>query len=228
MSLNRLMRQLRTHSSGAMLGGQTEWWKPVWEDWRETDPDMEQQVNQTRDRVSQLFSHCAGARPRPRTVAVMCQRVEYGPLTYAPLLWPCRALGSRTHIDAVPCGEIPPVIGGLARWYGEYTGVTEGPVDTKAVDQLVHIIGRHVRYRLQMSDYRGAVDSKFEVDIYVPPVFLRPSVADYFYENMERSLGDVVRGPGQSTPVIKGDSWRLKPLVEAPPCEACGWCADDL
>jgi hypothetical protein len=158
----------------------------------------------------------------------MCQRVEYGPLTYAPLLWPRRALGSRTHIDAVPCGEIPPVIGGLARWYGEYTGVTEGSETTKAVDQLVHIIGRHVRYRLQMSDYRGAVDNKFEVDIYVPPVFLRPSVANHFYENLERSLGDVVGGPGQSTPVIKGGSWRLRPLAEGPRCEACGWCADDL
>jgi hypothetical protein len=70
--------------------------------------------------------------------------------------------------------------------------------------------------------------NQLDVDIYLPPVFFRPSVMNYLRTKLDFGLSRAVEEAGSTMSAIKKDDWRFMPLAEAPPCLACGWCVENI
>lgn len=101
---------------------------------------------------------------------------------------------------------------------------------------IVSIIMAHLRIRERArgrSGTRGAKHLGFDVEIYLPPHFMTPGITETFRDDLKdrvrqsnaRESSRVKAGP---VITMEGDERRIMSLAEAPPCEACGWCVDDL
>lgn len=173
--------------------------------------------------------------------------MEFGPLAFTSQLWLQEPAGTaerrkretvreplyRMHIDDVQCGDVSFIAGRRAMWYGSYTGLTEGPRTTLAIDKLIAIIELHVYHRERakngnIAHAQEATHTAFDVDIGLPPVFFRPSAMDYMRKRLDHGVSTAAEMAGSTVSAIKDDSWRFVPLAEAPPCLVCGWCVEDI
>jgi hypothetical protein len=239
-----LFPHLETLSTGAFLGGQEEVWKPYW-DIPGKRADIDLLMTGARQAVTSL------ALNTDRT-AILCQRVAYGPLLFVDPLNLALAnpaaenshlpsekvavIQHRRHLDAVECGSIPAAIGGHSRWYGTYNKQTyeeDNVALGRAIAALAFVVSGQLYFRERakrsgMSPQTiGGTD--IDVEIYLPPPFMVPTMAKKIREVLHMSFRGVLEQYGYAPwSTIKDDNWRLKPIEEAPPCEACGWCTDDI
>jgi hypothetical protein len=160
---------------------------------------------------------------------------EFGSLAFTPQLWLQEPAGTaerrnretvreplyRMHIDNVQCGDVSFIAGRYARWYGSYTGLAEGPQTTLAIDNLIGLIELHVYHRERAKNGNiahalEATHTAFDVDIYLPPVFFRPSAMDYTRKRLDHGVSTAAVMAESTVSAIKDDSWQFVPLAEVP------------
>lgn len=237
----RLLKNYKTVSTGAYLGGQRSIWRPIVKR-HPPNPEMVRRIDTARTAITALAVGSPG-------VAAFCQRVEYGPLTYAVAVWnefePKVRVGVKEHRFRAhvmhDLGTTPAVLAGSSRWYCEYKS-PEHNFGWPA-EQLRDAAGDHIHVREQ---YRRALafetqragiieHSSLSTDVYLPGRFMTEFTRGYISECIDEAVIEV-ENPSygrdgsmkRSAASYKRDQWRLNLIDEAPPCEACGWCVEDM
>jgi hypothetical protein len=222
-----------------MLGGQPEVWQRVWDD-SSKYADLEHRIQDARTAIQSLSSSGRGT-------AALCQHVGFGPLIQIPTLIhgdgspPDRLLYRVQHhptaraAGGFSCGEYAGIIGGApARWY-----VMPGDTRTEqemqqAHSTLVQEVARQCHRRdeaLRSSKAhlgKTVKNTDMSVDVYLPPTSFAKFPPSQHTKIFRRGVELALKGFKLPLALAERAEWRVRPLAEAPPCEACGWCVDDL
>ncbi|KAI9639532.1 uncharacterized protein MKK02DRAFT_29570 [Dioszegia hungarica] len=218
-ALSSVLDDLISLSTGAFLGGQQEAWRKV-VDGQGLGSEISNEMERARRTISSLATQ--------RTVVPkVCQRVEYGPLSND--LQPFfgyqgdTAAGCKPeyciHTDAFQREGSPAIMGGHTRWYASYSGVTNyGETNLAVRDMVEAIIVMYWfrRHALGKAESAGITHSAFDVDIYLPPIFLGPAVVNTFQEYLKLGLTSATRLIRLSRPreIIGGSSlWQMLLVV---------------
>lgn len=65
------------------------------------------------------------------------------------------------------------------------------------------------------------------VDVYLPRRLMEFCPVGYFESLLEQAVQGSFRALGVEGSRYE-DLWRLETIEEAPPCEACSWCSEDM
>jgi hypothetical protein len=221
-------------ATGAFLGGQQEFWEPLF---YEGKPGIKRRMASACWALSELAMHL-------RILPTICQRVVFGPLAYVNQLVfgyeRATSVGRRAnhcmHIDDPEQDDVPAIMGGCSRWYVAYPGIEIDDDIESAFHDIVSDIMAHLRIRERArgkSGTQGAKQLGFNVEIYLPPHFMTPGITETFRDELkdrvrQSNARELSRRKAGPVVTMEGDEWRIMSLADAPPCEACGWCADDL
>lgn len=182
------------------------------------------------------------------TVATSCSRAPWGPLTFVSTLWSDKEKNdtkeidtpayytNRAHIDGQKsCGSIPMVGNGDARWYFRFNPYPNDRDFHAALAKLEDLVSRMMwlrkeSFKAQPTEARERMrdNSPISVDIYLPLYMTTHGNL----EAIQKWLGGFVKAELKHLGIpphrSKNDSWRVKSIIDAPPCESCGWSTDLL